>query len=99
MLLHLVFHDVYKDPEVIKRKIDVSLDYLLSLKQALDQLILDKRTRFSYYTFHFDEGYISFKNLVIPALRDVMPERIFLAVRTGSIGQENFLSEKDIAGF
>lgn len=91
MQLNIVFHDVVFATKNITNKYTVTIDYYLKLINILDQKIKNQETLFSNYHVYFDDGYISFNNLIYQTIKDF--SKFTLAIVTGDINKDGFLTD------
>ncbi|KKQ48429.1 MAG: hypothetical protein US68_C0033G0006 [Candidatus Shapirobacteria bacterium GW2011_GWE1_38_10] len=92
MQLNLIFHNIVKSEKDIANKYTVTLDYYLDLVEKIERLIKGGKTSFSDYRVYFDDGYISFHELIYPKINDF--SKYTLAVVTNDVNKAGFLDDQ-----
>ena len=95
MRLNLVFHNIVKNKKDVNNDFCVTKDYYFELTQKIKNLIRENKTNFKQICFYFDDGYLSFKDLIFLSIKDNWLS-YYLAIVTDWINKDNFLSEKDL---
>lgn len=92
MRLNLIFHNIVESEKDINNKYTVTLDFYLQLLEQIGRLINERKTLFSGYQVYFDDGHVSFHELIYPRIKDF--SKYTLAIITDDINKEGFLNEK-----
>lgn len=98
MRLNLVFHNIVKDKKEIKSDFCITQDYYFELVKKLQDLIKKNKTKFKQIFFYFDDGYLSFKKIVLPKIKD-QQQNYYIAIVTDWINKTGYLNKKNLVDF
>jgi Polysaccharide deacetylase len=99
MRLNLVFHNIVEVESQIDNPYTVTQKKFIEITEEIQRLISERAVEFDDFSIYFDDGYASFKDLILSVLKSELYTKTVLTIVCDDIGQPGFLNSKDLTNF
>src|SRR3989344_3338160 len=94
MRINVIFHDIVKDGEKLTNKYSVNKKYFINFLNYIAPL-LDNITPRPELHLYFDDGYVSFHEIIMPLLKTI-PFPITIAVILDKLNTQGYLADEQV---